>query len=378
MDQSNTTLANQPSDSSEENLGTECNDDGNRRLARIRLSKQLSDVAFTAQAEHTSDSENYFNAMQIEDYSLQRQMDDPILFLAKTDADTMYLHQAMAEPDRYSFKLAITKEIADHCKRKHWVVVPRSKVPAEQDILPAVWSMKRKRDLITRLPIKHKARINIHGGKEEYKVNYYETFSPVVTWITIRLTLTFAILSGWYSRRIDFVLAFPQAPIEFDMFMEIPKGIAVEGGSQKTYVLKLLKNLYDLKLAARQIYLHLRSSLTKLGFTMSKVDECLFFRNDILFIVYVDNGILYSRKRESIDLFVKQPDAIFDVKDKGSATDYLGVHFSDEDGIYKLTQTHLIDQLVKDVGLDSRQFKIPKISAYSTRILLRRTDEEPF
>ena len=76
-------------------------------------------------------------AIQIKDYSLQQQMDDPISFLAKTDADTMYLHQAMAEPDRDSFKLAIAKEIADHCKRKHWVVVLRSEVPAEQDVLPA-------------------------------------------------------------------------------------------------------------------------------------------------------------------------------------------------------------------------------------------------
>ena len=224
--------------------------------------------------------------------------------LSQTNADTMYLHQAMAEPDRDGFKLAIAKEIADHCKRKYWVVVPRSDIPAEQDVLPALWLMKHKRDLITCLPIKHKARINTHGGKQ-YGVTYYKTFSSVVTWITIRLTLTFAILSGWCSRQIDFVLVFRQAPIEFDMFMEIPKGIAVEGGSQKTHVLNLLKNLYGLKQAARQFYLHLRSGLPKLGLTMSNVDECLFFRNDILFIVYVDDGIIYSRKRESIDLFVK-------------------------------------------------------------------------
>ena len=69
--------------------------------------------------------------------------------------------------------------------------------------------MKRKSDLKTCLPIKHKAKINIHGGKHEYGVNYYETFSPVATWITIRLTLNFAILSGWYSRQIDFMLTFP-------------------------------------------------------------------------------------------------------------------------------------------------------------------------
>ena len=79
-----------------------------------------------------------------------------------------------------------------------------------------------------------------------------------------------------------------------------------------------------------------------------------------------------------IDLFLKQLDIIFDVKDKGSVTDYLGVHYSAEDGVYKLTQIHLIDQLVKGVGLDSKQFKISKIPAHSTLILLRRPDEEPF
>ena len=190
--------------------------------------------------------------------------------------------------------MAIAKEIADHCKRKHWVVIPRNEVPHEQDVLPAVWSMKRKRDLVTRLPTKHKARINIHGGKQEYGVNYYETFSPVVTWTTIRLSLTLALLQNWFSRQIDFVLAFPQAPIEFDMYMEIPKGIDVENGSPKTHVLKLLKNLYGLKQAARQFYLHLKDGLLRLGFHTSAIDECLFYRSDILFIVYVDDGIIYS------------------------------------------------------------------------------------
>ena len=103
---------------------------------------------------------------------------------------------------------------------------------------------------------------------------------------------------------------------------------------------------------------------------MSKGDECLFFRKDILFTVYVDNGIIYPRKRELIDLFVKQLNAICDIEDQGSVTDYIGVHFSVEDGVYKLTQTHLSI----DVGLDSKQIKIPKFSEHPTRILLRRPD----
>ena len=50
--------------------------------------------------------------------------------------------------------------------------------------------------------------------------------------------------------QIDYVLAFPQAPIQFDMYMEIPKGVEVDienQGENKQYVLKLLKNFYGQK-----------------------------------------------------------------------------------------------------------------------------------
>ena len=371
--------ANQVVNEEGDGLGTEIDVFGNRRSARIRMKQQEQGVTtYAACTSCDPDPEQYYFAFHTEDYNLQNQMEDPISFLAKTDADTMYLHQAMSEPDKDSFKLAIAKEIADHCKRKHWVVIPRSAVPPEQDVLPAVWSMKRKRDLITRMPIKHKARINIHGGKQEYGVNYYETFSPVVTWTTIRLSLTFALIQGWMSRQIDFVLAFPQAPIEFDMYMEIPKGIDVEGGNSKTHVLKLLKNLYGLKQAARQFYLHLRNGLLKLKFQLSSIDECLFYRRDILFIVYVDDGIIYSRSDQAIDELISELKSTFDVEDKGTVVDYLGIHFSRDADSYRLTQTHLIDQLVEDVGLKDKQFKIPKIPAHSSKILLRRADEKPF
>ena len=46
--------------------------------------------------------------------------------------------------------------------------------------------MKRKKDLFTRQPFKYKARLNIHGDKQELGVNFYNTFSPVITWTTLR------------------------------------------------------------------------------------------------------------------------------------------------------------------------------------------------
>jgi hypothetical protein len=42
----------------------------------------------------------------------------------KSDPDTMTLQQALAEPDRDEFIKAMEQELADHCSRRHWHVVP--------------------------------------------------------------------------------------------------------------------------------------------------------------------------------------------------------------------------------------------------------------
>ena len=97
-----------------------------------------------------------------------------------------------------------------------------------------------------------------------------------------------------------------------------------------------------------------------MNFHLSSIDECLFYRKDILFIDFVDDGIIYSNTEQAIDDLISELKSMFNVEDKGSVVDYLGIHFSREADSYQLTQTHLVDQLVNDVGLKKLQFKIPK------------------
>jgi Reverse transcriptase (RNA-dependent DNA polymerase) len=53
---------------------------------------------------------------------------------------------------------------------------------------------------------------------------------------------------GWVTRQLDFVLAFPQAPVETELYMEISKGFFLEGDKSQ-HVLKLVNNLYGQKQA---------------------------------------------------------------------------------------------------------------------------------
>ncbi len=55
--------------------------------------------------------------------------------------------------------------------------------------------------------------------------------------------------------------------------------------------MKLEKNIYGQKQAGCVWNSFLIDKLLSIGFTASLIDDCVFFRNDIIFMVYVDNGI---------------------------------------------------------------------------------------
>ena len=50
----------------------------------------------------------------------------------------------LKQDDQNKFVEAMTKEIGDHTKRKHWEIVPRSQMPRGIKPSMAIWSFKRK------------------------------------------------------------------------------------------------------------------------------------------------------------------------------------------------------------------------------------------
>jgi len=180
---------------------------------------------------------------------LQERTRNPIAFHAEMMGDIMYLNQALQQSDVKEFVQAVVKEVNGHVDCNNWTLKKRSEVPDDAQIVPSVWSMRRKRHLTTNQVKSHKARLNLHGGKQIYGMNYFESYAPVVTWFAIRLMIIFGIIFGWYLRQVDFVMAYPQAPIKMDIYMELSQGIMTAHGNSKDHVLKLEKNIYEQKQA---------------------------------------------------------------------------------------------------------------------------------
>ena len=124
-------------------------------------------------------------------YQIEDELDDPIACAASSNPDIMYIDEAMRAPDRDKFEEAMMQEVQAHTENEHWVVRKRTDVPEGTKVLPAVWATRRKRRISTGEAYKWKARLNVHGGKQEHGVNYWETYAPVIGWTTIRLFLIF-------------------------------------------------------------------------------------------------------------------------------------------------------------------------------------------
>ena len=142
------------------------------RALEIRDQESLNlNKAYSAVPEEKN-NQQYYKAMHQDNYNIQDDMEDPLAYLAIYDPDTMYFDQAMKEPDRQEFLNAAIREVNSHRDLKHWKLLPLKDASKGQPILDYVWAMKEKHDIVKGQVYKWKARLNVHGVKREYGVNY--------------------------------------------------------------------------------------------------------------------------------------------------------------------------------------------------------------
>eukprot|EP00957_Ditylum_brightwellii_P010042 757764-Ditylum_brightwellii.AAC.1 len=87
--------------------------------------------------------------------------------------------------------------------------------------------------------MKHKAQLCTYGGMQKWGVDFWETYSPILNWITVMTLLAIAAINDLPTSLIDFVLAFPQAELDVVVFMKLLIGIDVQQGHAKDYILHL-------------------------------------------------------------------------------------------------------------------------------------------
>ena len=95
------------------------------------------------------------------------------------------------------------------------------------------------------------------------------------------------------------------------MFMKIPAGIDIDEGEKADFVLKMLRNIYGQKQAGRVWNKYLHNILLRLGFVQSQVDEGVYYRDGVMYLLYTDDTLLASKSEAKINQAIK------DIQDSG-------------------------------------------------------------
>jgi hypothetical protein len=242
------------------------------------------------------------------------------------------------------WRQAMVEEFEALIRNKTWHLIPPR---PGLNIIDSKWVFKLKQNPDGSIA-RHKAQLVAKGFKQQFGVDYDDTFSPVVKPTTIHILLSLAVAKGWNLHQIDIQNAFLHGFLNGDVYMHQPPGfIDVD---HPTYIYKLDKALYGLKQDPRAWFARLSSKLLQLGFSASKADVSLFIFNrdgvQIHMLIYVDDIIIVRSSSSATEKLLAQLKVDFAVKDLGNLIYFLGIHVHLVSGGLLLTQQKYIRDLL--------------------------------
>ncbi|CAI7829186.1 unnamed protein product, partial [Closterium sp. NIES-54] len=242
-------------------------------------------------------------------------------------------------------------------ERNTWKVVPIG-VARNKTIHTGKWVFRVKTKADGTID-KFKARWVVRGFDQEHGRDFTETFVPVSRHTSLRIRLAIAAMKKRKQRQIDVANAFLYAPVDAEIYVELPHG----SHGEPKQVCQLQKSLYGIKQAPRlwQQYLHAR--LTRIGFQQLPHDQGMYrlTKGDdyILLIVYVDD-LLYIGSTDNVTTWFEgelQRDLTLTVS--STVTQYLGLNIQEGESAIHLNAAKYADNIAKRFALTPTTISTP-------------------
>ena len=275
-----------------------------------------------------------------------------------------------------------------------WTVIPVSQVPPGTPIMGSRWTFKLKTDAEGNTT-RYRSRFVCQGFSQVKDFSYWESFSPVVSFTTIRTLLALTSLPFWLVFHYDVSVAFIQALIDKNdppIYCRPAEGYE----SRKDFVYLLHRYLYGMKQAPRGYWQHFYDICTDWGMRRCLSDECVYIKtvsNDtrlspsssspsladlssatpslpaeyrrypdcsypiavLIVSTYVDDNLLYTNSKLFSEEFAAHCNKSLTMTLEGALSWYLSVQYTrcPTTGRVTATQERYISTLLKQYGMES-------------------------
>ena len=229
----------------------------------------------------------------------------------------------MASPDKELFEEGIEVEHGKFVKFNCFDEVLKTDLKPEDEVIDGTWASRIKPTGEAR------CRMAARGFKQKDGLNYDSTdvSAPVICEISMRVCMILCIMGSWLAWIVDVEGAFLQGSFQNGekIFMKVPEGF------QKWYPsyvrLRLLRTIYGLIQAAMQFWREARQAMDAMDMEYNKADPCCFYKwtngKLCVMLLWVDDFNIMG-PREVVMRFKEQLKGLFEMKDVGEMTDYVG------------------------------------------------------
>jgi len=241
--------------------------------------------------------------------------------------------EAVKSSDWWHWQSAMNEEMKSLEENKVFELVT---LPKNKRAIGVKWVLVKKNR-----PERYKARLVAKGFAQEYGVDYFETFSPVARFDTVRCLVNVAVQENLHLKQFDVKTAFLYSNLDEEIYVRQPEGYDDNSGR----VWKLRRSLYGLKQSPRCWNQKLMKNMLEQGFVQSTADPCLYIRNrngeKLLVVVFVDDGLIAGSNEQEVAEFIEHLEKQFKLK-VTEPDCYLGVEINRTEKSIALNQKSYI------------------------------------
>ena len=292
----------------------------------------------------------------------QRGVDSFIENAMVMSEDEPSLREALNGDERVAWTDAIEAELAQMEKVNAWIpIVP----PPDANVIPSRYVFRRKHNEMGNI-VRYKARLVVKGFKQQFGVDYMDTFAPTIRSSTLRILLSFAAQKGaaihqcdvknayLNSRLKDNISLYSELPPKYEFFRQLPPELK----DKPRVVSKWLVSVYGSKQGAHDWYSEVKTFFTDIGYSISATDEAVFYKIEgnkfTIVAAATDDFSVFADSSDTANFLIqKQLSERFEISDLEPINWLLGVNITRDLSSHTISlgQQAYIEQILDRFGL---------------------------